>query len=110
MYTCSVQPLYRYTGHSTDIKPTDGVKDASTFFEEDTRDLYEWRYNRWVLMSEPQYQLSNYDGDDPLYIGSVARGGQWKIEMFSSSGQTMQSRIGLINYTTNWANRASLFT
>jgi len=36
MIVCSTQPLYRYSGLSTDIKPTKDIKDASTLWEIDS--------------------------------------------------------------------------
>jgi len=44
----STDPVYRYSGLSTDTKPTDDIKDGSTFWETDTGNEYEWRIDTWV--------------------------------------------------------------
>jgi hypothetical protein len=51
MIVCTTQPLYRYSGLSTDIKPTKDIKDASTFWETDTGDEFEWRgVLQWIKL------------------------------------------------------------
>ena len=53
MIVCTTQPLYRYSGLSTDVKPTKDIKDASTFWETDTGKEFEWRKDAWYPRPVP---------------------------------------------------------
>jgi hypothetical protein len=43
---------YDYIGLSTDVKPTDRVKNGALFIETDTRDVYRFHDNNWFVMDD----------------------------------------------------------
>lgn len=47
MVVVSTETIYRYSGLSTDTKPTVNIRDGSHFWETDTDKRYEWRENDW---------------------------------------------------------------
>jgi hypothetical protein len=55
-----------------------------------------------------EYELADYDGTDPMYIGNVTTSGAWRIEKFSPGDKTMRYCKGSSSYSTNWTNRADL--
>lgn len=70
MIVCTTQPVYRYSGLSTDIKPI--PTEPSTFWETDTGDEYEWRKNAWILrpsatLETPKDTIVYEDGAD-IYV------------------------------------------
>lgn len=72
MIVCTTQPLYRYSGLSTDVKPTKDIKDASTFWETDTGKEFEWRRIEWIprpstTLETPKDTIVYEDGAD-IYI------------------------------------------
>lgn len=55
------------------------------------------------------YKLSDADdAADPQYYGKLTVDGAWHILKISSGGAVHRYAAGLKNYTTAWANRASL--
>lgn len=108
MLVCSVQPYYRYSGYSTDEKPTHGVVDGSTFHEinpatNQIEKEFEWRKDNWYLkiLQPVTAVISNfpsvypttsieeaqivYEDGDVLYvcraaIGTVKTAPSWKIK------------------------------
>jgi hypothetical protein len=54
------------------------------------------------------YEVADYAGTYPLYVGEVAVDGSWRITSFSSSTKTLRYCIGLQDYGTNWTGRAAL--
>ena len=67
----SSDPIYKYSGLSTDIKPTDSIKDGSTFWETDTGKEYEWRGTAWVSVTDPNSVVGvAYDYIELGYTGT----------------------------------------
>lgn len=54
------------------------------------------------------YDFSDYDGTDPIYIGSLRSDGSWIIQAYAVSLKQMRYCAGASGYATNWTNRASL--
>lgn len=110
MIICTTQTFYRYSGLSTDVKPVDGVSEASIFWETDTGKEYEYRGEElgWVLKQNmvtvnsdgaiALYQSGNY-----LYVCSAPPGtklseSKWKIKRFDT-----------VNLLGVWANGNSKY-
>jgi hypothetical protein len=94
MIVCSLQPHYRYTGLSTDIKPTVDVVLGSEFVETDTDREYEWRGDAgWVRMrrivADEDMALNIYTDGDIMYIcraqpGTSLASPLWQIQKFDT--------------------------
>lgn len=105
MIICTTQTFYRYSGLSTDEKPVDGIRDASTFWETDTGKEYEYRGEElgWVLKQNlvtvnsddavKVYQSGNY-----LYVCSAPPGTE------SSEAKWKIKRLDIVTMVLLWAN------
>lgn len=54
------------------------------------------------------FLVSDIDDAGIVYIGSVAMNGVWVIKSFDSAIGQMRYAVGVKDYSSNWANRASL--
>lgn len=105
MITCSEGIYYRYAGLSTDTKPIEGVRDASTFWETDTGKKYEFRAEekRWhldknIVLIDEQKAMIVYQSGNYFYIcfadpGTLASSAKWQIK-----------KVDVANLVITWAN------
>ena len=56
------------------------------------------------------YKLSDWTDDtiSPIYLGYVTIEGHWYIKRMDTAARTTRYAVGLIDYATNFANRAAL--
>lgn len=105
MIVCTTQPLYRYSGLSTDIKPTKDVKDASTFWETDTGKEYEWRKDAWIQTNNVITLIGvTFIDEDVFYVCKAAKGSLltqpvWQIQKIDASADIIYQ----------WCNGNDLF-
>lgn len=55
-----------------------------------------------------EYEFTDLNGTDPMYIGYTAKDGRWFIKKFTPSDGKMRFIKGDTDYTTNWTGRAGL--
>jgi hypothetical protein len=55
-----------------------------------------------------EYEFSDKQGTDPLYIGYLAKDGRWFIKKYSAATGEMRFCKGDSDYSTNFTNRESL--
>jgi hypothetical protein len=117
-----------YYCFSTDDKP-EGVIGNSVLYVIDlvTLNAIKYRYNGYEWVKDCSggegsginagtdggslgltYDFSDYDGTDPIYIGSLGSDGSWIIQAYAVSLKQMRYCAGASGYATNWTNRASL--
>ena len=123
MIICTTQTFYRYSGLSTDVKPVDGVSEASIFWETDTGKEYEYRGKElgWVLKQnmvtvDSDGAVALYQSGNYLYVCSAPPGTglsepKWKIKRFNTSSLAMTWANGNsknINPATNVSIVAAL--
>ena len=98
MIVCTTQPVYRYSGLSTDIKPT--PVETSTFWETDTGDEYEWRKNAWILRPSATLETPKdtilYEDENFVYICkaelcSSSAAAVWQIKRLDISSGVLPS-------------------
>lgn len=105
---CTKQTFYRYSGLSTDTKPTRNIEESSTFEETDTGRRFEYRGGVWLLVSDmPAFHPSDLDNTTATkYFGFVTSDGRWYI--MKKDGGEIRYCFGRSGYVANWSNRLSL--
>jgi hypothetical protein len=123
----STQSIYRYSGLSTDEKPSK-VDPSSIFYETDTGREYEYR-DGWIhkrtlveianpgdIVAQAAVLITMIDeaSDTITYIGEALPGtsqsaAAWRIKRIdSSSGTSILYADGDAQFDNIWANRAAL--
>lgn len=125
MIVCTTQPLYRYSGLSTDTKPTKNIKDASTFWETDKGKYYEWRFDDWIPIPTPtvvvdipaleSVQVSNFPGTQPVSAenlplpgGAASSANQIILESLIDTLQELIQRLTPLGSAMNIAGGVGL--
>lgn len=114
---CTKHTFYRYSGLSTDIKPTAGVEESSTFDELDTGRQFEFRGGAWTetiasLLRAPAVRMETVG--DITYIGKAAAGARenqavWQLFIFDETSYfTVKWANGKTAFVNRWDQRASL--
>jgi hypothetical protein len=57
MIVCSKLTYYRYSGLSTDEKPTKNIENGATFWETDSGKEFEWREDDWYPKPVPTISI-----------------------------------------------------
>jgi hypothetical protein len=110
MVTCTLSTKYRYSGLSSDEKPIDdSVRESSTYWEEDTGRMWEFRGGRWLetktfLDVNDNYSMVVYSSDDWLWVcratpGTLLSDPAWQIR-----------RINIDALILMWAHGKPTFT